>query len=468
MDTSVIITTLVLYNIVLIAIGLWAESRTKTQEDFFLGGRKLGPIVGAISYSASAASAWTLLGMSGAAYVLGFSALWIAGGAVLGCIIAWLWVAPKMMTYSRKNNILTLTDFLAHGTDDGWKKASVIFASIVILISFTFYIASQFQGAGNTFALTFGISASSSIMLGGGVILLYTLLGGFWAVSVTDTLQGMLMLLSAVLLPTAAYVELVSQAGSFSAGLESVYDADALTLSGKNIGMAAIGMIVGNLAVGLGAIGQPHLNVRFMAMRDKKALNIARIIGIAWYAIVFFGMCLLGMIGHALMPNIDNPENIFFALTESVFTPIIGAILLATVLSAIMSTADSMLLVAASTLAHDLGLGKYFTGREILISRIAIIGISALSIVVAIYLPASIFSRVLFAWNALGAAFGPLVLVRLAGIKIQQSYAFFAMVTGFSLAVLFYSMDNPPGDILERVAPFTCGIIILMLSKVKK
>lgn len=373
-----------------------------------------------------------------------------------------------MMAYSREHNLLTLTEFMAHGASGGIRKAITIFASLVIFLSFIFYIASQFQGAGNTFALTFDMAAGDSIMLGGGVILIYTILGGFWAVSVTDTLQGILMLITAIILPIAAYFAVVDMAGGLWSGLISVYDQEALTISGKNIGLAVIGMIAGNLAIGLGALGQPHLHARFMAIKDEKSMRLARVIGISWYTTVFFGMFALGLMGHVLVPAIENPENVFFTLTTELFPPVIGGILLAAVLSAIMSTADSMLLVAAATVSHDLGVGRMFKGKEVLISRLSITVICILSIWVAINLPASIFSRVLFAWNALGAAFAPLILMRLAGIKVKHMGALLAMIVGFSLTVIFFLEPNTPGDVQERVAPFVAGLLILILAREKK
>jgi len=173
----------------------------------------------------------------------------------------------------------------------------------------------------------------------------------------------------------------------------------------------------------------------------------------------------LGLAGHALHPVVDNPENIFFILTGSLFSPIIGAILLAAVLSAIMSTADSMLLVAGATVSHDLGLGKAFKGRELLISRIVIAFVCVTAIIVAINLPASIFSRVLFAWNALGAAFGPLIILRLAGISVKPIGVLLSMVIGFALAVIFYLSANTPGDIVERLVPFVVGLLVLLLLR---
>lgn len=467
MDTTVVLITLLVYKLLLIAIGFWASKRTQSQEDFFLGGRGLGPVVAAISYSASAASAWTLLGMSGVAYVIGLSAIWIALGAVLGCVIAWVWIAPRMMHYSRAHNLLTLTDFIAHRSDGKQRRAIVRFASLVILLSFTVYIASQFQGAGNTFALTFDMDMAESIVLGGLIIMLYTLMGGFWAVSVTDTLQGILIALTSLLLPLMAFVAIGDWA-SFAEGLRAVSSAEQLSLSGKNLGLLAAGVIVGNLAVGIGTFGQPHLLARFMAIRSDRALAQARVMAIGWYVLVFGGMVFLGLAGRILVPEIDNPENIFFQLTRELFSPLLGAMLLAAVLSAIMSTADSMLLVAAAAVAHDLGLAKKFPGRELWLSRAVIAAFCVLAIVTAIYLPASIFSRVLFAWIAIGSAFGPLVFFRLAGIAVSARGVLISMVTGFTLAVLFYLLPSTPGDLAERLIPFSSALLVLWCCRLSR
>lgn len=461
---TIVAITLVIYKLLLIGIGFWASSRNKNEEDFFLGGRGLGPVVAAISYSASASSAWTLLGLSGAAYVMGLSVLWIAGGSCIGMLVAWFWVGPRLMEHSRRKNQLTVTDFLADDTRGGARKAIVLTASAIIIFSFTFYVAAQFQGAGNTFSSSFGLSMTSSIILGATIIMIYTLLGGFWAVSVTDTVQGTLMGVAALLLPVVA----LSSAGGWSGfvdGLNAVSTPAQLSLTGGNVGLLAVGMIVGGLSIGLGTFGQPHLLVRFMALRDERALKQARIITIAWYAIVFGGMVLLGLIGHVLHPGIENPETIFFTLTDSLFTPVLGGILLAAVLSAIMSTADSQLLVAASAIAHDLGFGKKQAHRSLLVSRLTIVGLVIFSVLVALYLPEKIFSRVLFAWVALGAAFGPTLFMRLAGVRLNPVGVLLSMLTGFGLAVVFYLMPNTTGDVFERLAPFCVSFAILLLFR---
>jgi Na+/proline symporter len=204
-----------------------------------------------------------------------------------------------------------------------------------------------------------------------------------------------------------------------------------------------------------------------MALRDRKAMKQAQVIAIGWYSIVFIGMFFLGLAGHILQPEIGNPEDIFFALTGALFPPIIGAILLAAVLSAIMSTADSMLLVAASSVSYDLKLAEKYPGKELLISRLAIGVLCALAIVVAIYLPASIFQRVLFAWIAIGSAFGPLVFARILHWQVPPKAALYSIILGFGLAVVLYLLPNTPGDILERMLPFSVAFGLLAITRKK-
>ena len=336
--------------------------------------------------------------------------------------------------------------------------------SVIVIFSFVFYVAAQFQGAGNTFASTFDMSMANAIIIGALIIMFYTLLGGFWAVSVTDTLQGLLMAFTALLLPLAALAE-VGGVDGFVEGLRAVSTPAQLSWTASNAGLLAIGVIVGSLSIGFGTYGQPHLLVRFMALRDERAMRQARVITIAWYGVVFSGMCFLGLVGHVLHASVSNPETVFFVLTESLFTPLLGSILLAAVLSAIMSTADSQLLVAASAIAHDLGLGREHPQRKLLVSRLTIVGLVLVAVLVALFLPEKIFSRVLFAWSALGAAFGPTLFFRLVGARIKPGGVWLAILLGFGLSVLFYLLPNTPGDILERLVPFASGVVVLLFSR---
>jgi len=462
--TTVVAITLGGYQLLLILIGVWASTRTRDEKDFFLGGRGLGPVVAAISYSSSASSAWTLLGVSGMAFLMGISVVWIAAGSFTGMLVAWFWIGPRLLRYSREREQITFTDFLVEGVQGRLRNWIVVVASAIIIFSFIFYVAAQFQGAGNTFTSSFRLSMNHSIILGAAIVIIYTWLGGFWAVSVTDTVQGGLMGLTAVLLPWVALLE-VGGIGDFIESLRASGTPQQLSWTAGNAGLMAVGLVLGGLSIGFGTYGQPHLMVRFMALRDERSLRQARIITIVWYLVVFSGMCVLGLVGHVLYPAHGNPEAILFALTDSLFTPVLGAILLAAVLSAIMSTADSQLLVAASAVSHDLGLEHHSRLSKLTISRITMLVLAALAVAVAVYLPEKIFSRVLFAWTALGAAFGPVVFLRLAGYEPRPAGLLASILAGFSLAVILYLMPNTPGDVAERLLPFCASLGVLLLCR---
>ncbi|MEM7360313.1 MAG: sodium/proline symporter [Pseudomonadota bacterium] len=461
---QIVLITLVVYKLVLVGIGFWASKRTSDGDDFFLGGRGLGPVVAALSYSSSAASAWVLLGLSGIAYVYGLSTLWVAFGSITSMFVVWYWIAPRLMKFSRQHEHITLTQVVVHQSSGGIRSAIVWASSLIIVFSFVFYIAAQFQGAGNTFATTFDMSMSNSIMLGAFIIMIYTLLGGFWAVSVTDALQGSLMALTAIVLPIGAFVA-VGGIDGLIAGLIEVSTDAQLSFTAANAGLVAVGIVSGGLSIGFGTYGQPHLMARIMALRDEKAMRQARLITIGWYFVVFLGMWFVGLVGHVLHGGLENSEQIFFVMLDSLFPPVFAAILLAAVLSAIMSTADSQLLSAAAAIAHDLGLANQNPKTVLLISRITIVALVLVAVLVAINLPDKIFSRVLFAWMALGAAFGPTLFARLLGARIKAVGVLLSILTGFALTVVLSFQANAPGDIAERLIPFVVASFVLVLFR---
>ncbi|WP_163930455.1 sodium/proline symporter [Paraferrimonas sp. SM1919] len=454
---SIILMTLIGYKLVLVGFGLWAQKRTQSSADFFIGGKRLGPWVAAISASASASSAWSLLGMSSAAYLMGLSAIWLFPSVILGYIFNWLWLAPRLRRAANKQRAITLTEFVAgHGRGS---FAIKLMASVTIIFSFSFYIAAQFQGAGTSFASSFGINGDSAIILGAIIILLYTLLGGFWAVSLTDTLQGLLMAVVAFMLPFAA----LASVGVNELYWHIVYDSGGL--AGSHSGIYAVAFVIGLFGIGWGNLGQPHVLNRFMAIKDKKSMSQAKLIGILWPTIVFGGMLILGWCGRLLLPGIEDSEKLLFQITELLFHPVVAGIIIAAVLSAVMSTADSQLLVAAASFAHDLGMLKGH--NSLLFSRLTLVVMCLISGLIALYAPQDIFSRVLFAWNALGSAFGPLILVLLLGYQVSYRARFSAISCGFGLTVVFSLMDNTPGDWLERIIPFLCALLIVIAGSNK-
>jgi len=349
---SALITTLILYQLLLLFVGWWASRRTSDNEDFYLGGRKLGAAVAALSASASSSSAWSLLGVSGAAFAWGLPAIWLIPSTLLGFFINWFWVAPRMWRQSRDNNALTLTEFLAGPHGDPARKTIMRIGAAVILFSFTFYIAAQFQAAGNTFAGALNMDPTLAIALGAAIVLAYVMLGGFWAASVTDSIQGVLMASSAVILPIAALIA-VGGPGVLLASLD-VDGISAITLWTSQESLAAgVGFVVGLAGIGLGYPGQPHVVNRFMAMENSKDIPTARLIAITWAVIIYTGMVILGWCGRLLVTALGDGEQVLFALATLLLPSVMAGIMVSAILSAIMSTADSQLLVAASSVSHD-------------------------------------------------------------------------------------------------------------------
>ena len=460
MDKSlIIISTLVFYKLFLILVGWSTRKKNITIEDYFVGGKRLGPIITSISYSASNSSAWTLLGVSGIAFSQGISTLWLVVGVIGGMFTSWLKVAPSIYEITKKKKLITIPQLIADGYHDSERRNILIASSFIIIFSFAFYIASQFQGAGNALNDTFGLSIVESILLSAFVIYIYTYLGGYLAVSITDTIQGFLMAFTALIMPLMA----ISNIGGFTQLFEklSMASSDFLSLSAGNIGLSALGLIVGHLGIGMGYFGQPHLLSRFISVKDLKTLEKSRIYALIWFCIVFTGMWLLGIAGHFMIEDLSNNENIFFRISNEVFHPAIQGVLLAAVISAIMSTADSQILVCSSSISIDLGIQN----NSLKLSRI-ITGVVILSsALIAIMIPDKIFSRVLFAWTAMGSAFGPSVISKILKWNINASSVLLSIIMGFVLAVLFFLLPNTPGDWLERVVPFTLSFCYLFLIK---
>lgn len=454
-----LIATLIFYQVLLLGIGWWASKRTGDNEDFYLGGRKLGAAVAALSASASSSSAWSLLGVSGAAYAWGLPAIWLIPSTLLGFFINWFWVAPRLWQSSRDSQALTLTEFLAGPPGDPARKTIMRIGAGVILFSFTFYIAAQFQAAGHTFAGALNMDPTTAIALGAAIVLAYVMLGGFWAASITDSLQGILMAVSAIVLPLIALIAIGGPGVLFSS-----LTADGLSpieLWTRQESLAAgIGFVIGLAGIGLGYPGQPHVVNRFMAMEEKKAIPTARLIAIVWAVIIYTGMVLLGWCGRILVSTLGDGEQVLFALATLLLPSILAGIMVSAILSAIMSTADSQLLVAASSVSHDIRDGKTTTQAALRRARWVVLFIGLAAVALAVLSPQAIFSRVLFAWQALAAAFGPLLIITLWRGPVDPNWRIAAMSSGFVLTVILNWTTDTPGDIAERYIPMLTALIL--------
>lgn len=443
--------TLIAYKVVMVAVGLWAQRKSRSHEDFFIAGRGLGPWVASLSASASSSSVWTLIGVSGFAYARGISALWIFFGCMGGFALNWYVVAPRLRASSQREGTVTLSEVLAGPPGRRGRRAVMRVASTIVLVSLLTYVASQFAGAGKTFAETFDIDLDRAVLIGAGVVVLYTMLGGFWAVSVTDTLQGALMSLAALALPLAG----LWHVGGFRElwrGLEGAGPHFIDVFNGAGT-LAGVGLMLGLLGIGLGYPGQPHVVNRLMALRDDHALRTGRRVAMLWGVVVYSGMIIAGLAARVLLADIGDHENAFVALTQATFSPVVAGIMIAAALSAIMSTADSQLLVAAAAVSHDLRAADT-PPPTLLRTRGVVLGLSALAVLVALHGNQEVFSSVLFAWSAMGAAFGPLLIVTLWWRRPSPGFALAAMLMGFASAVFAYLHPDLKGGPAERVLPF--------------
>jgi sodium/proline symporter len=454
------------YNVAMIGIGVWAMRRAKSQADFLLGGHQLGPWLAGFAYVASTSSAWVLLGFSGFVYAAGAQALWMIPGILGGFALVWLWAGPRLSQQSRAEGHLTLMSFLSHGLGREERRLLAITAAALIVFCFTFYVASQFQGAGQAFESAIGVNRTAGVLIGAGVVLAYTFLGGFWAVSLTDTVQGALMALVAVALPVAAVIAAGGPVAIVAAIMTEAPPSYLSPVGGLDgVSFAALGLVLGLVSTGVASLGQPHNLNWIMALRDDDARRRGWIIALVWGAVVYTGMAALGFAARALFGAEAPAEGVFLALAETLFTPIVAGVVIAALLSAIMSTVDAQLLVTSGAITEDLGLARAAPRRAVWVSRLVVFGVCAGAVGLTLFLPESIFQRVLFAWSALGAAFGPLVAARVLGWRPGGLALWMAMIVGFGLTVAFYLLLDLPGDWDERIAPWLPALGILWASR---
>ncbi len=454
--------TLTAYLVALLAIGLWAGRRIGDSGDFHLAGRQLGPVVASLSASASSSSVWTLLGVSGAAYAWGLPAFWLIPAVLSGFLINWSLVAPRLQRASGRDGTVTLVEFLARGCNPGAERLLRAIGAVLILFCFSFYVAAQFQGAGSAIATSLPgaagnagpLSEPAAIVAGALVVVVYVLLGGFWAASVTDALQGLMMMLVAVVLPVTA---LVAVGGPASLLNDLLAAPGAGPLNQPSVLLAAV-FVAGLFGIGLGYPGQPHVVNRFMAMRDSADIGRARIIALVWAGVIYTGMVVLGWCGRVLLPAADDPESVLLELAVDLLPPLVSGAVAGGVLAAIMSTADSQLLVAGGAASHDLRRQR----TSVTLDRLVLLAVGAAAVLLALLVPERIFVRVLFAWQVLGNAFGPLLLVLLWRGPVADGYRIAAMVCGAGLTMVLSLLPDAPGDAAERLLPFIAALLLAL------
>lgn len=464
-STTIVLITLIAYKIVLLGVGFWASKRVKTEGDFFLAGQGLGAWTAGLSYAASTSSAWVLLGFTGLVFSQGVVGLWLVPGIFGGYLLTWLVMGPRLNAETAERGHITVIDFITSDIGAKWKSIIGIVCALMILFCFVFYISSQFQAAGNALTEIFNMSKAEAILLGAAIIVIYCLLGGFLAASVTDALQAVVMMIACVLVPYAA----VSAAGGLGSVIETLHANEAqsyFSFTGGAAGMAGIGLAMGLFGTGLGALGQPQLLNRIMAVKSESERRKGAAITIGWGLVIYSGLVCLAFAGRAMKIDTGG-ESLFFAAAEAYLPPVLAGIVIAAVLSAVMSTVDSLLLASASAVSHDMGITYPDPKKALLFGRISMVAVALIAVYLTLYLPQDIFSRVLFSWVALGAAFGPSILTKCLGWRVKGGYVLAAILTGFFTAIIFANMDGSLADVIEKWVSWGIGLVVLFAGRHK-
>ncbi|MGI1794518.1 sodium/proline symporter PutP [Acinetobacter variabilis] len=460
--------TFMFYIVAMIGIGLYAYRATSNFDEYILGGRSLGSVVTALSAGASDMSGWLLMGLPGAIYFSGLSEVWIAIGLIIGAWLNWLLVAGRLRAHTEfQNNALTLPDYFTSRFADK-KRILRLLSAIVILVFFAIYCASGMVAGARLFESLFGWDYTTALWLGAVATILYVCIGGFLAISWTDTFQAGLMIFALLITPIITYLALGDNAQQVGTLLETARPHASNMLEGLSFVA-----IISSLAWGLGYFGQPHILVRFMAADSVKTIPAARRIGMTWMILCLVGAMSAGYIGIAYFaanPDLpaaaivnQNPETVFMELTKILFNPWIAGIILAAILAAIMSTLSCQLLVCSTTLTEDLYKGflrKNASQKELIwVGRGMVIVIALIAISLAINPNSKVLGLVAYAWAGFGAAFGPLIIFSLFWKRMTLNGAIVGMVVG---AVTVIAWKNYMGDTgLYEIIP---GFILAALS----
>ena len=470
----------------MIMIGVMYAKKNNSSSDFFLGGRKVGPWMTALSAEASDMSGWLLMGLPGLAYLGGMKeAFWTALGLVIGTYLNWLIVAkPLRKCTIAFGDAITIPEFLTNRFKDKSKVLSTV-SVIFIIVFFTIYTASGFVACAKLFNSVFGLPYHVGLVMGTIVILLYTVLGGYLAVCATDFIQGSLMFVACIV----AAIVMVCVLGGPANAAESVAQFSQRAINGEfgeamqvkylanqNYGVMAI---ISALAWGLGYFGMPHILVRFMGIRSNKDVALSRRIATVWVVIAFIGTLIVGSLGTVYLPQILSPsaaETVFSATIQKMFPAFIGGLFLCAILAAAMSTADSQLLVASSAFSQDIFKGlikKDASVKEVLsISRIAVFIIAAIAFVLSLDENSSIFGLVSYAWAGFGATFGPLILLALFWKGATAKGAIAGLITGGVTVVAWHNIPASVCSIfgVYEILPafILCLVVAVVVSLLDK
>jgi sodium/proline symporter len=455
--------TFVFYFVLLLGIGFYFYRKSVSIEDYLLGGRGMGAWVTALSAQASDMSGWLLMGLPGAIYLGGMGKTWIAIGLFVGTVLNWKLVAARLRVYTQKTDTITLPCFFEQRFGDPTGLLRVV-SAIIIIIFFTIYASSGLVATGKLFESTFDVPYKAAVIIGGAIIIAYTFLGGFLAVCWTDLFQGILMVLALLIVPAVAYFN-VGGIGQIKEAMSLKEISSSLIPTGDRFPALAI---ISAAAWGLGYFGQPHILARFMSVKSVRKLGESMTIAIIWVALSLGGAVVIGLISVGMFDNLTDgeEEKVFIYMINDVMHPWLAGVMLAAILSAIMSTIDSQLLVSSSALTEDFyqkAIKRTASEKEVVfVGRICVIIISIIALALALNPNDTILGIVAYAWGGFGAAFGPVVLVALFSRRTGWQAALAGMVTG-TVVVVVWKQVGLAKYMYELVPGFLCNCLMILL-----
>ena len=455
------------YLLLLVAVGIYSSRfSSKGISEFFIAGRKMNRFVVALSAVVSGRSAWLLLGVTGMAYAQGPSAIWAVVGYIVVELFLFLYYARRLRNFTEKRNCITIPDFFAErfSDHDGRLRMTIVAIFLVFMIG---YVSAQFVAGGKAFASGFGMEMNTGIFVTALIVVAYTIVGGFLAVSLTDMFQAVFMILALVILPIIAIVNF----GGLAILLEQLSSMDILYVDPFAI---SVGAAIGFIGIGLGSPGNPHILARYMSIDDSKQLRFAAVIGTVWNVLMAWGAVFIGLAGRAYFPDVSmlpasDTENLFPVLAQQHLHPVLFGIVLASIFAAIMSTADSQLLVAASSVVRDI-YEKVIKKDEVipqkklvLYSRIIVFILVILSLLFGFLAEELVFWLVLFAWAGLGASIGPTSILALYWKRTTRAGVFAGLITGTAVTIIWYYTPVLRESLYELIPGFLAALIATWL-----
>ncbi len=455
------------YLLLLVGIGIYsARFSSEGISEFFIGGRQINRFVVALSAVVSGRSAWLLVGVTGMAYAQGASAVWAVVGYVIVELFLFLYYARRLRNFSETYNCITVPDFFAERFNDknGYLRIALVVVFLIFMVS---YVSAQFVAGGKAFASSFGLTQTNGIVLTAIIIMAYTVLGGFLAVSLTDMFQAIFMVFALVVLPFIA----IWEAGGLTQVLSQLSSMEVEFVDPLAIG---VGGFLGFVGIGLGSPGNPHILARYMSIDDPKQLRWSAVVGTIWNVLMGWGAIFIGLAGRAYFPEADllpagDTENLYPALAQQHLHPIIFGVVVASIFAAIMSTADSQLLVAASAVVRDLYDKLYKKGVEISqkklvrYSRIVVVVLVAIALLFSLIAQELVFWLVLFAWAGLGAAIGPTSILALYWKGTTRKGIFAGLITGTVVTIVWYYIPVLKDNLYELIPAFILSLVATWL-----